>query len=41
MSPLGAKSMINSLGEGEIIGKVTNTGDITIKYRGKTIDLKR
>lgn len=29
------------MGEGEPIGTVTDTGNITIKYNGKTIDLKR
>lgn len=36
-----ANAVIDALGEGEPIGRVTDTGDITVKYRRKTIDLKR
>ncbi|MBI2085468.1 MAG: hypothetical protein HYT71_03065 [Candidatus Aenigmarchaeota archaeon] len=40
-APQSVHTLIDSMGEGEPIGRVTNSGDITIKYKGKTIDLKR
>lgn len=39
--PQYANQFIEAMHEGEPIGRVTNTGNITLKYKGKTIDLKR
>ncbi len=39
--PQYANQIIEAMGEGEPIGTVTNTGGITIKYKEKTIGLKR
>lgn len=39
--PRSVNAVIDAMGEGEPIGKVTNTGGIEIKYKDRTFDLKR
>ncbi len=41
VAPQSVHTLIDAMSEGEPIGTVTNTGNITVKYKGKTIDLKR
>ncbi len=36
-----ANAVIDAMGEGEPIGRVTNTGGIVVRYRRKILDLKR